>query len=107
MNGFWILQFCNMTMYVFISVLKGSLLVGLLILFACCFTQFYNMEIRSGLIRQEFEDSVTSIDQIDLLTTPAFGEENYKDHIMHGETTDIWGYVRLSKMLMRVECSYK
>lgn len=50
---------------------KGFLLVGLWILFSWMIIQLFHMEFRSGLIRQDFGESITSTEQIDFLTTPA------------------------------------
>ncbi len=59
---------------------QGGLFVGIWIMFPYLFIQLFNMEIRSGLIRQEFEKSITSIDQIDFLTTPAFCNNKFEKH---------------------------
>lgn len=50
----------------------GQFLIGLWTFFSFAIIQLYGMQIRSGLIGQEFGDEITSLDQVDYKNYASF-----------------------------------
>ena len=53
---------------------SGPFIMALWIFFSFAIIQQFNMEIRSGLVRQEFYDPLLGFDQIDLLAHPVLSK---------------------------------
>lgn len=60
--------------HLFMRNSAGHFLIRLLVFFTFAISQLYNMEFRSGLIRQEFADAMNDPYDIDMWKTPVFSK---------------------------------